>query len=402
MPIAGTVAVVGSAATDFGIHHERSYHDLLQEAATGAIADAGVVLADVEAGWLSTVVPDIVSLEGDSGTPLTEVLDFAPRPVTRVSAYCASGMEAIRAAALAVAAHEYELVLVAGVEKMRDVPPRGSLVARTGNLTHPTIGKGRSGPGGFALVASRYLDRYQRTPADLAAVAVKNHEHATRNPIAQYSAPVTVEQVLASPLIADPLRLLDCTPTTDGAAAVVLSSVEWARERGVPHAVLEGVGFAVTDGFYSGLFNPENDFLGFRATREAAAVAYAQAGIEDPRSELDLVECHDCFTITEIVNYEDLGLCARGSGWKLLLEGATTRGGDIPVNLSGGLQSCGHPIGATGVRVVKEVVDQLLGQAGERQVQGAEHGLAHTLGGPGVLASVMVLGRGTARETVLG
>jgi acetyl-CoA C-acetyltransferase len=195
-------------------------------------------------------------------------------------------------------------------------------------------------------------------------------------------------------MIADPLRLLDCTPTTDGAAAIVLTSTAWAREREVPYAVLSGVGFAVSDGYYSGLYNSENDFLGFRATREAARVAYEQAGVQTPREDLDLVECHDCFTITEIVNYEDLGLCGRGEGWKLLADGATTIGGDIPVNLSGGLQSCGHPIGATGVRVVKEVADQVTGRAGARQVAGARRGLAHTLGGPGVLSSVMVISSG--------
>ncbi|HEY6761213.1 MAG TPA: thiolase family protein [Baekduia sp.] len=396
MPVAGNVAIVGSAATLFGVHHERSYHDLLREAANGAIADAGLQNADVQAAWLSTAVPDLVALEGDSGTPITETIGFAPRPVTRVSAYCASGMEAVRGGALAIAAGEFDVVLVAGVEKMRDVAPRESLVARTGNMTHPTLAKGRSGPGGFAMLASRYLHEYERTTDDLDAVAVKAHEHATRNPIAQYSEPVTAEQVRSSPFIADPLRVLDCTPTTDGAAAVILASVDWARARNLPHAVLDGVGFSVTEGYYSSLFNPEYDFLGFRATREASRIAYAQAGIEDPRADLDLVECHDCFTITEIVNYEDLGLCAPGTGWSLLLEGATTVGGDIPVNLSGGLQSCGHPIGATGVRVVKEVADQVIGRAGARQVSGARRGLAHTLGGPGVLSCVMVLSTGTA------
>jgi acetyl-CoA C-acetyltransferase len=391
VPIAGQVAIVGSAATPFGILHTRSYLDLVREAASGAIDDAGLDNGDVQAAWLSTALPDVVGMEGDSGTPITETIDFAPRPVTRVSAYCASGMEAVRNGALAVAAGEYDVVLVVGAEKMRDVTPRGSLVARTGNLTHPTLAKGRSGPGFFALLASRYLSTYDRTTDDLSAVAVKNHEHATRNPIAQYSEAVTKEQVRSSPMIADPLRLLDCTPTTDGAAAIVLASTEWARSRGVRHAVLDGVGFSVTDGYYSGLYNADNDFLGFRATREAAKVAYAQAGIEHPRADLDLVECHDCFTITEIVNYEDLGLCGRGEGWKLLVEGATAVGGDIPVNLSGGLQSCGHPIGATGVRVVKEVADQVTGQAGERQVSGARRGVAHTLGGPGVLSSVMVI-----------
>jgi acetyl-CoA C-acetyltransferase len=396
MPIAGNVAVIGSGATRFGVHHERGYHDLLREAALAAIADAGVTKDEIGAAWLSTAVPDLVSLEGDSGTPVTEAIDFAPKPVTRVSAYCASGMEAVRGGAMAIAAGEYDLVLVVGVEKMRDVAPRDSLVARVGNLSHPTLAKGRTGPGGFAMLASRYMDTYERSHDDFAAVAVKNHEHASRNPIAQYSEPVTIEQVRNSPMIADPLRVLDCTPTTDGAAAVILASTEWARAHGRPHAVLEGVGFAVSDGYYTSLFTEDNDFLGFRATRQASAVAYAQAGIENPRQDLDLVECHDCFTVTELVNYEDLGLCERGTGWQLLQEGATTVGGDIPVNLSGGLQSCGHPIGATGVRVVKEVCDQVTGRAGERQVDGARRGLAHTLGGPGVLSSVMVISQGAS------
>lgn len=394
MPIAGNVAIVGSAATPFGVLHTRGYLDLVREAAEGAITDAGLTNSDVDAAWLSTALPDVIGMEGDSGTPITETIGFAPRPVTRVSAYCASGMEAVRGAALSIAAGEYEIALVVGAEKMRDVPPRGSLVARTGNFTHPTRAKGRSGPGFFALLASRYLSTYQRTTDDLSAVAVKNHEHATRNPIAHFSSPVTKEQVRSSPMVADPLRVLDCTPTTDGAAAVVLASTRWARERGMRHAVLNGVGFAVTDGYYSGLYNEKNDLLGFRATREAAHSAYEQAGVADPRRDLDVVECHDCFTITEIVNYEDLGLCRRGEGWKLLQEGATRAGGDIPVNLSGGLQSCGHPIGATGVRVVKEVADQVTGRAGERQVNRARRGVAHTLGGPGVLASVMVIGSG--------
>jgi acetyl-CoA C-acetyltransferase len=396
MPIAGNVAVIGSGATRFGVHHERGYHDLLREAALAAIADAGVTKDEIGAAWLSTAVPDLVSLEGDSGTPVTEAIDFAPKPVTRVSAYCASGMEAVRGGAMAIAAGEYDLVLVVGVEKMRDVAPRDSLVARVGNLSHPTLAKGRTGPGGFAMLASRYMDTYERSHDDFAAVAVKNHEHASRNPIAQYSEPVTLEQVRNSPMIADPLRVLDCTPTTDGAAAVILASTEWARAHGRPHAVLEGIGFAVSDGYYTSLFTEDNDFLGFRATRQASAVAYAQAGIENPRQDLDLVECHDCFTVTELVNYEDLGLCERGTGWQLLQEGATTVGGDIPVNLSGGLQSCGHPIGATGVRVVKEVCDQVTGRAGERQVDGARRGLAHTLGGPGVLSSVMVISQGAS------
>jgi acetyl-CoA C-acetyltransferase len=391
MPIAGEVAIIGSAATMFGVQHELGYIDLIKDAATRAIEDSGLDQSEIGAAWLGTSIPEINALEGDAGAAIAQALDFSPRPVTRVSAFCASGMESVRGAAMSIAAGEFDYALAVGAEKMRDVEPRGSLVARTGNLAHPTLARGRSAPGQFALLAARYLDRYDRTTDDLAAVAVKNHEHSSRNPIAQYQEPVTKEQVLNSPMMAEPLRLLDCTPTTDGSAAVVLTSVEKARELGRPFAVLSGVGLAVVDGYYSGFYNAENDYLGFRATQEASKMAYAQAGIENPREQFDMVECHDCFTITEIINYEDLGLAERGRGWELLLEGATTVGGDIPVNLSGGLQSCGHPIGATGVRVVKEIADQVTGRAGERQVDGAKTGMAHTLGGPGSLSCVMVI-----------
>jgi acetyl-CoA C-acetyltransferase len=392
MPIAGEVAIVGSACTRFGVLHERGYLELLAEAARGAIADAGVAQGRVEAAWLGTAEPGLAALLGDAGTAVTEAIGFAPKPVTRVSTFCCTGMEAVRAAAMAIAAGEHELVLAVGAEKMRDVSPRGSLVARTANLTHPTLAKGRSAPGQFALLANRYLHEYGCELADLAAVAVKNHEHAARNPLAHFREPVTVEQVLAAPRVAEPLGLLDCTPTTDGAAAVILAPLEWARAHAQRYAVIEAISLAVVDGYYAGFFNDEPDYLGFRATRAAAAAAYAAAGIERPRGQLDVVECHDCFTITELVNYEDLGLCARGDAVALLRSGATAAGGELPVNLSGGLQACGHPVGATGVRMIKEIADQVTGRAGERQVEGARRGLAHTLGGPGVASCVAILG----------
>jgi acetyl-CoA C-acetyltransferase len=392
VPIAGEVAIIGSSATRFGVLHECGYLELLAEAARGAIADAGLEPEQLEAAWLGTAEPLTAALLGDAGTAVTEAIDFAPRPVTRVSTFCCTGMEAVRGAAMAIAAGEPEFVLAVGAEKMRDVPPRGSLVARTANLTHPTLAKGRTAPGQFALLATRYLHEYDCTPEDLARVAVKNHAHAARNPIAQYSDPLTVEQVLAAPRVAEPLGVLDSTPTTDGAAAVVLTSVANARTLGVPYAVIEGIALSVLDGYYAGFFHDDHDYLGFRVTREAAACAYRQAGISSPRDELDVVECHDCFTITELVNYEDLGLCDRGEGAALLRSGATSAGGAIPVNLSGGLQACGHPVGATGVRMIKEVADQVIGRAGERQVIGARRGVAHTLGGPGVASCVALIG----------
>ena len=392
MPVAGEVAVIGSATTAFGVHHERGYLDLLAEAALGAVADSGLELDRIESAWLGTAEPGLTGLVGDAGSAVAESIGFAPRPVTRVANFCCTGMEAVRAAALDVAAGEHSLVLAIGAEKMRDVPSRGSLVARTANLTHPTIAKGRTAPGQFALMANRYMERWNVARETVAKVSVKNHEHAVRNPKAHFRKPVTVEEVLAAPRVAEPFGTLDCTPTTDGAAAVVLAPVEWARAHADHFVVVRGFGLAVTGGYYSVFFDGDNDFLGFRSTREAAAVAYRQAGITDPRRELDLVECHDCFTVTELVNYEDLGLCGRGEGGNLLESGATTLGGDVPVNVSGGLQSCGHPVGATGVRMIAEVADHLLGRAGERQVDGARTGVAHTLGGPGVVSTVAVLG----------
>ena len=392
MAIAGEVAIIGSATTAFGVHHDRGYLDLLAEAAFGAVEDAGLDLDRIGSAWLGTAEPGLTGLVGDSGGAVAEAIGFAPRPVTRVANFCCTGMEAVRAAALDVAAGEHELVLAVGAEKMRDVTSRGSLVARTANLTHPTIAKGRTAPGQFALLANAYMERWGTSRETLARVAVKNHEHATRNPKAHFRTPITVEDVLAAPLVAEPFGTLDCTPTTDGAAAVVLASVEWARANAEHYVVIRGFGLAVVQGYYTTFFDETNDFLGFRATREAAAVAYGQAGITDPRSQLDLVECHDCFTVTELVNTEDLGLCGRGEGGALLESGATAFGGDIPVNVSGGLQSCGHPVGATGVRMIAEIGDHILGRAGERQVEGARLGAAHTLGGPGAVSTVCVVG----------
>jgi acetyl-CoA C-acetyltransferase len=392
MPIAGEVAIVGIATTRFGVHYDRGYLDLLAEAAFGAVEDAGLDLSQIESAWLGTAEPGLTGLVGDAGTAVAEAIGFAPRPVTRVANFCCTGMEAVRCGGLDVASGEHGLVLAIGAEKMRDVTSRGSLVARTANLTHPTVAKGRTAPGQFALLANRYMERWGVERETLAKVSVKNHAHAVLNDKAHFREPVTVEEVMAAPIVAEPFGTLDCTPTTDGAAALVLAPVAWAREHARPHAVIRGFGLAVTGGYYTTFFDEEMDFLGFRATREAAASAYRQAGITDPRAELDLVECHDCFTVTELVNTEDLGLCGRGEGGALLESGATRAGGDIPVNLSGGLQACGHPVGATGVRMIAEIASHVLGRAGERQVEGARLGAAHTLGGPGVVSTVCVVG----------
>lgn len=385
------VAVIGVGVTPFGVHYEKGFYDLIIDAVAEATRDAGVRLTEIEAAWLGAMEPRITAQLADAGPAAAEALGLYPRPVTRVANYCTSGMEAVRAAALAVAAGQYELVLAVGAEKMRDVPPRGSLVDRTVNLNHPTLTKGRTAPGQFALLATRYLHQYGYGRELLADVAIKNHYHGSLNPKAHFRAEVTREQVLKAPLVSEPLGLLDCTPTTDGAAAVILTTRRRAEAMGADYVLLRGMGVATTGGYFSVQFEPGQDFLGFRATREAARMAYAQAGITDPRRELDVVECHDCFTITELVNCEDLGLCAPGEAARLLQEKVTWLGGELPVNPSGGLQSCGHPVGATGVRMVAEITDQLRNRAGQRQVPGARTGLAHTLGGPGIVSAVMIL-----------
>lgn len=396
MPIAGDVAIVGTGVTPFGVLHDRGYLHLIADAASAAVDDAGLQLADVEAAWLGTAEPLLAGLLGDSGAAVAEALRFGPRPVSRVSNFCTSGMEAVRHAAMAVAAGEHEICIAVGAEKMRDVTPRESLVAKTANHTHPTLSKGRTAPGQFALLANRYLHTYGYDVETLAQVSVKNHEHALRNPKAHFRKAVTLEQVMSAPRVADPLGVMDCTPTTDGAAAVIVTSRQWAERNAARYAVIAGAALATTDGYFAMHYRETNDFLGFEATRRAAERAYAQAGITDPRRDIDVVECHDCFTITEILNTEDLGLAAPGEGGKLLLSGATAFRGDIPVNLSGGLQSCGHPVGATGVRMVAEITDQVTGRAAERQVADARRGVAHTLGGPGCISCVIVMESGTS------
>ncbi|HVS42117.1 MAG TPA: acetyl-CoA acetyltransferase [Candidatus Dormibacteraeota bacterium] len=389
--LAREVAVVGVGETRFGELFDRGYHELVCEAGLAALDDAGIARDRVEAAWLGTATPGVSALAGDAGTDLAEPLGLRGIPATRVANYCTTGMEAVRAAAFAIGSGMYDTALVVGAEKMRDVPARGSLLARHILETHPLLAKGRTAPGQFALLGTRYLETHGYDREVLASVALKNHENGARNPRAHFRKPITEEQWAKAPMVASPLGLYDCCPTTDGAAGAVLMSREAAERLGRPYVLLSGMGLAAHGGYFTTQFDPDSDFLGFPATRAAAAQAYAQAGIDEPARDLDVAECHDCFTITELVNYEDLGLCGRGQGGRMAAEGRTRLGGDIPVNTSGGLKACGHPIGATGVRMVADVVDQLLGRAGDRQVDGARRGLCHTLGGPGIVSCVMVL-----------
>jgi len=385
------IAIVGGAETRFGELFDHSYADLIVEAALGALDDADLEREAIEAAWLGTATPNVSGLAGDSGADLTDALGLRGVPSSRVANYCTTGMEAVRAAALAVASGMYDTVLVVGAEKMRDVPTRGSLLARHVIDTHPVLAKGRTAPGQFALLGTRYLAEFGYDREVLAAVALKNHENGSRNPNAHFRKPITEQQWALAPMIASPLGLFDCCPTTDGAAGVVLTTRALAERSGRPYVLLRGIGLSTWGGYFTVQFDSDFDFLGFPATRGAAQQAYAQAGITDPARQIDVAEVHDCFTITELINYEDLGFCPRGQGGAMAASGRTSLDGDLPVNTSGGLKACGHPIGASGVRMVVDVRQQLLGLAGERQVADARRGLCHTLGGPGIVSCVMVL-----------
>jgi len=388
------VAIVGMGKTAFGEHFARSYADMVIDAATEAVDDANITLDNIDAAWLGTAFSYTYSEEGNAGTSLAEPLALWGRPVTRVANYCATGMDAVRQGAMAVAGGFSAYALVVGAEKMRDVAPRASLLGQHIERGHPIIAKGRTAPGIFGLIANRYAHDYGSPREAMTAVAVKNHRYGAINPKAHLRSVVEPGQVEGAAPVSGMIGLLDCCPTTDGAAAVVLTTVDRAKELGIEYTVLLACELAATQGYFTAQFDTGNDFLGFDSTRAAAAGAYRKTGITDPLTELDVIECHDCFTVTEVINYEDLGLAERGAGRGLALSGETGPGGTLPVNTSGGLQSCGHPIGASGVRMIIDVAEQLLVRCEpDRQVPNAELGLAHALGGPGSVAAVTIISR---------
>src|SRR6266545_2033224 len=361
--LGGKVAIIGTGTIKFGENFHQSLTDMIFEAVSLALADAKIDRKQLEAAWLGCYEPFLYGFEGNSGTFVSDPLNLFPIPVTRVAAYCATGIEAVRNAALAVASGEYDLVLA----------------------------KGRTAPGMFALLASRYFKEYGADEEALAAVALKNHYHGSLNPKAHFQKEITPEMHAKAPKVAEPLGLFDCCPTTDGAAAAILTRTELAPKFTDRYTVIRGIAYAVTAGYWNTQFDPSWNFTSFRATREAAKAAYAMAGVKNPAREIKVAECHDCFTITEIVNYEDLGFFEPGTGWRAAKDGETKLGGSLAVNTSGGLKSCGHPIGSSGVRMIGNIHDQLVGRAGRMQVKGADMGLAHNLGGPGAVSAVAVL-----------
>jgi acetyl-CoA C-acetyltransferase/acetyl-CoA acyltransferase len=368
------VAVIGVGVTKFG-KHERTSGELFAEAAVEALADAGLPPGAIQALYYGNVVGGETEHQLHTGPQAASILGIPTVPTTRFETACASSHAAFRHAVMEIAAGVSDIVMVGGAERVLNVPTADSTeyfaYASDASWEQPL---GLTFPGVFALVARAHMAKHGTTEEQMAHVAVKNHRHGTLNPKAQFQKEITVEQVLRSAKVADPLKLYDCCPFSDGAAAVVLASEEVARRTRKPVWVL---GSAQAGD--SMCLHDKRDLARAVATERAALAAYRQAGLGP--QDVDVVELHDCFTIAEIVATEGLGLCEPGTGGIAAEKGETSLGGRIPVNVSGGLKAKGHPIGATGAAQVVEIATQLRGEAGRRQVEGAKIGLAHTLGG---------------------
>ncbi len=380
------VAVIGVGMTKFG-KHERTSAELFASAAVDALADAGLSPSAVQALYYGNVVGSETEKQLHTGPQAASILGIPTVPTTRFETACASSHAAFRHAVMEIGAGISDVVLVGGAERVLNVPTEDSTeyfaYASDATWEQPL---GLTFPGVFALVARAHMQKYGTTEEQMAAVAVKNHRHGALNPKAQFQKEITLETVMKSPRIADPLKLYDCCPFTDGGAALVLASEEIARKSKRSVWVLGSA--AASDHM---LLHDKRDLSRVLATERAAAAAYAQAGIGP--SDIDVVELHDCFTIAEIVATEGLGLFEPGTGGIAAEKGWTSLGGKIPVNTSGGLKAKGHPIGATGAAQIAEVVTQLRGEAGPRQVEGATKGLTHTLGGNTATVLVSVFGR---------
>ena len=384
------VAVIGVGCTKFGEKWSASFRDLFVEAGALALDDANLAGEQIDGLYVGNMSAGRFIEQEHIGALIADYAGLATRhiPSTRVEAACASGGLAFRQAVISVASGMEDFVVAAGVEKMTDVGSGVSVDALAGAADREWEGfVGATFPGLYAMIATAYMHRYPLTRAQLAEVAVKNHYNGARNPIAQFRQEITVDTVIRSSLVADPLRLFDCSPITDGAAAVVVAPLEKAREfTDTPIRVL-----ASSQASDSITLHDRRDICTLDATVAASERAFSMAGLE--RSAVDLVEVHDCFTIAEILAIEDLGFCRKGEAGRLTEEGVTALNGRLPVNTSGGLKACGHPVGATGIKQVCEVVLQLRGEAGKRQIDGAEIGMTHNVGGTGATAVVHILGR---------
>ena len=378
------VAIVGAGCTRFGEHWDKGPDDLLIESSNEALASAGVTKNDIDAFWLGT------AMSGNSGMTLSRPLQLENKPVTRVENFCATGSEALRGASYAVASGAYDIAMAIGVEKVKDSGYQGLV----GASKSPTDGTGRTltAAAMFAMCAPAYGRKYGLDDAQmrdvLAHISWKNHYNGARNPRAQFRKEVSTETICNSPIMAGDLRVFDCSGVADGSAAVVVVRAEDASKYTDKPVYVKGLSFVA--GNASGNADPDYDYTAFPEIEAAGRDAYAQAGVTDPRRELAMAEVHDCFTPAELLIMEDLGFAERGAAWKEVVAGTFDLHGDLPVNPDGGLKSFGHPVGASGLRMLFETWLQLRKEAPpERQIDTDRTlALTHNLGGyPGEMVS---------------
>ena len=386
------VAIVGMGCTPFGEHWSKGPEDLLVDSATEAYKSAGIDPDAVDAYWLGTMG------SGVSGLMLSEALKLPYKPVTRLENMCATGSEAIRNAAYAVASGAYDLVMAIGVEKLKDSGYSGLVISSPpndgtqSNMTAPAM---------FSLLAPAYAKKYgvddDQLKQVLARIAWKNHRNGAKNPKAQFRKEVPMDAICKSPSVAGMLGIFDCSGVSDGSAAAILCRAEDAHKYSKNPIFIKALSFAA--GPAEGNFSQDYDFTSFPEVVASSADAYKQAGVKDPRNEISMAEVHDCFTPTELVLMEDMGFSPRGTAWKDVLDGRFDGEGPQPVNPDGGLKSFGHPVGASGLRMMFEAYLQLRGEAPEDRTISSISGdrnlaLTHNLGGyPGEMVSfVSILG----------
>ena len=375
------VAIIGMGCSRFGERWDCGPDDLMVEAFGEALLDAGIERDRIEAAWLGVFFDE--QSTGKSALPLSMALRLPNIPVTRVENLCATGTESLRGAVYAVAAGACDIALAMGVEKLKDTG-FGGLPERTKGSFEDLYLPGSTAPGAFAQLAGAYASKYGYKIDDLkramAHVSWKSHENGALNPKAHLRNRISIDQVLNAPMVSWPLGVFDCCGVSDGAACAIVTTPEIARSLGKRDVVtVKGMQLAPSNGVEMG----HNSWDGSctLTTPLAAARAYREAGIDKPREQLDLIEVHDCFSITELVIMEDLGLSDRGKAPRDILEGRYDRGGRIPCQIDGGLKCFGHPIGASGLRMTYEIYLQLLGRADKRQLKSPSMGLAHNLGG---------------------
>ncbi len=381
-------AVVGIGHSKFGRRTDVTLGELAFESIKRAIDDAGVDKSDIDSlvlgsmgGWYEESLPAVV---------IAEYAGLDSVDTMRVEAACASGSAAFRSARSIILSGEADIAMAVGIEKMTEVdtPTTVEMIGRAGSFLWEFENYGMTFPAYYAMYATAHMNRFGTTEEDLARVAVKAHHYASMNPLAQFRSEITLEKALHSQLVAWPLKLYDACPITDGSAAVILANEETAKKLSDTPVWIDAIGSSSD----SANMNKRSDYVGLRASVQAAKRAYEVAKVTPDK--IDVATCHDCFTIAELMAYEDLGFCKKGEGAKLMREGETEVGGRIPVNLDGGLKAKGHPVGATGVSMIVEITKQLRQEAGSRQAPITNGiGLAHNVGGTGHYAFVTILSR---------